>query len=100
MRRVRVAPSRNIVFTGNETFKINTRPLGYHKTTTSTIRSNLSHEKETKSVENSKNLGGRGFGFRKKENFRGLIKDQSPQTSNCSWPREPSAIPGKDFHGC
>jgi hypothetical protein len=56
MGRVKVALSINVVFIGNEIFKIKTKPLGYHKTTTSTTRSNLSHEKETESVENSRNL--------------------------------------------
>jgi hypothetical protein len=42
---------------------------------TRAYRSNLAHEIITESIENRKNLGGRGFGFRKKEDIRIVIPD-------------------------
>jgi hypothetical protein len=50
-----------MVFVGNEAGKINTRSLGNHKATTSTTKGRLSHEKKTKSIENSRDLVGGDF---------------------------------------
>jgi hypothetical protein len=67
-----------MVFVGNEAGKINTRSLGNHKATTSTTRGRLSHEKKTKSVENSKDLVGGEILFQKEKGFQGIDHGSRP----------------------
>jgi hypothetical protein len=60
----------------------------------------LREEKEAKPVQSSIDLGGGDFCFRKKENIRRMIPDQSPQSANCSRPSKPPAVPSKNPHYC
>jgi hypothetical protein len=59
----------------------------------------LANEKETKGIENRRDLRRGGFCFRKKEDLRAIFSNEQPQRSNCSRSGEASAVPGQYFHG-
>jgi hypothetical protein len=39
-----------------------------------------------------------GFGFKEKENIRGIGSDQCSETSNCSWMSNPSVVLRENLH--
>ena len=58
----------------------------------------MSHQVKAKMIKNRGDKRREGFGFREKNDIRGIGSDQSPKTSNCSWTSNPSAVPRKNLH--
>jgi hypothetical protein len=56
------------------------------------------HQIEAKMIHNGRDKRGRRFCFKEKKNIRTIDSDKCPKTTNCSRPRNASAVPREDLH--
>jgi hypothetical protein len=58
----------------------------------------MSHQVETKMVQNRGDKRRGSFCFREKDDIRAIGSDQCLEISKCSWTSNPYAVPRQDLH--